>query len=272
VTAFVDIANRALSAIGTRSTIQSLSEVSNEAIQCNLLMDALRKELLRLAPWNCATNWNSLALLSAAPGTPENPSAGSSTWQKGQPPPPWAYEYMYPTDCLRPLWVVPQFTTGFAAGVPITTAVTGGFPSYWNGPPIRFKVAIDQVFNGVPSGNPQAVDTKVVLTNQEFAVMAYLKNVTDPNIMDDQFLQAWVAALAGRIAIPLTGDKGLANMKIKEANDYISLARQGDGNEGLTVNDVTPDWIRIRGTDFAGDWAWSPSMMAFEWGPMMSLF
>jgi hypothetical protein len=264
-----DIANRALSAIGTRTTIASLTEQSNEARQCALLIDPLRDEILRLAPWNCATNFNSLTLVCAAPGTPENPSPGQNVWTKGIPAPPWSYEYLYPSDCLRPLWIVPQFATGFSGGVPITTAVTGGIPSFWNGPPIRFKVSIDQLnTQGLPDVN--GADQRVILTNQEQAILAYVKRITDPDVMDENFQQAWVAGLAGRLAIPLTGDKGLANLKIGEANNYITLARGVDGNEGLTINDVTPDWIRQRSLAYPG-WEFSPNII-FDWGPMLTMY
>lgn len=267
----VDIANRALSAIGTRSTIASLTEVSNEARQCNLLIEPLRQELIRMAPWNMATNYNTLAVICSAPGTPENPSAGSSVWAKGIPPPPWAYEYAYPADCLRPLWIVPQFSTGFSSGVPITTAVTGGAPQFWNGPPVVFKVAIDQIdgTTGLPAVG--GTDTRVILTNQEQAILCYLKDVTNPDVMDPQFVQAWVSALAGRLAIPLTGDKKLANMKIDEANGYIQIARVGDGNEGLTINDVTPDFIRIRGINYVGGSGWGPGGN-YDWGGFLSAY
>jgi hypothetical protein len=268
MTAEVDIANRALSAIGTRSQIASLVEVSSEAQQVNLLLGALRDELLRLAPWNCATNYQNLTLVCAAPGTPENPTAGAATWAKGIPPPPWSYEYAYPSDCLRPLWIVPQFTTGFASGVPITTAITGGAPSFWNGPPVKFKVAIDQLLNGVPDVNGS--DAKIILTNQEQALLCYIKRVTNPDIWDSQFQQALTAALAGRLVMALIGDKTLANMKIQEANGFIIIARQGDGNEGLTVNDITPDWIRTRGITYpVGEY--SPNG-PFDWGPMLTMY
>lgn len=270
MTADVDIANRALSAIGTRSTIASLTENSNEARQCNILLQPIRQELLRLAPWNCATNYNNLAVICAAPGTPENPTAGTTVWEKGIPPPPWAYEYAYPADCLRPLWIVPQFATGFSGGVPITTAVTGGAPQFWNGPPVSFKVAIDQIKNGVP--DVTGADTRVILTNQEQAILCYIKNVTNPDVMDQQFVQAWVAALAGRLAIPLTGDKALANAKITEANGFIQIARAGDGNEGLTVNNVTPDWIRIRGIDFVDGNQWGPYNSGYDYGGFLSAY
>src|SRR5215471_12429325 len=258
MTSEVDVANRALAAIGTRSQIASLAEGSNESIQCSLLQEALRDEILRMAPWNCATNYNNLALVCAAPGTPENPTQGAQTWNKGIPPPPWSYEYIYPSDCLRPLWIVPQFSTGFISGVPITTAVTGGTPQYWQGPPVRFKIAIDQVLNGVPAVG--GADTKVILTNQEQAILCYIKQITNPDIMDSQFVQAWTAALAARLAIPLTGDKGLAQLKIQEANQYITAARASDGNEGLTINDVTPDWIRVRGILYQS-WEYGPNQI-----------
>jgi hypothetical protein len=195
-------------------------------------------------------NFNNLSLICSAPGTPENPTTGLNVWGKGIPAPPWSYEYAYPADCLRPIYVVPQFTTGFTSGVPITTAVTGGAPAFWNGPPVRFKVAIDQIDSNTGKPGPKGADQRVILTNQEQAILAYIKRVANPDVWDDQFQQAIVVLLGARLAIPLTGDKGLAQLKPSEANQFITLARQSDGNEGLTVNDVTPDWIRTRGISY----------------------
>lgn len=264
----IDIANRALGAIGTRTTIASLTENSPEARQCSIFIEPVRDELVRMAPWNFATNYQNLALICATPGTPENPYPTPTLWNKGIPPPPWAYEYVYPSDCLRPLWIVPQFTTGFSAGVPITTAITGGAPQFWNGPPVRFKVAVDQILNGIPAVG--GADQRVILTNQENAILCYLKRVVDPNVMDDLFVQTWVTALAGRLVYALTGDKNLANLKLEEANSAISSARAADGNEGLTMNDVTPDWIRLRGIAMPG-WEFSPNIV-FDWGPTLTMY
>ena len=264
MTSFVDIANRALSALGTRSSIAALNEGSNESISASKWIDTTRRQVLRMAPWNSCRNYNTLTLVAAAPGTPENPSPGSTLWQKGQPPPPWNYEYAYPSDCLRPIFIVPQFNTGFSPGIPITTAVTGGAPAFWNGPPVKFGVGIDQIVNGVPAvGGP---DVKVIWTNQEFAVLGYNKDLTDPNVMDDQLQEGWAMFLASKMAIDLTGDKALANLRIKDANDMIQIARVGDGNEGWVQNDVVPDWVRARGVDFVGDWGWSPNWSNFDWG------
>ena len=269
MTSPTDIANRALSAIGTRSQIANIDEDSNEARSVKLLFDPLRDELLRMAPWSCAFNYTNLSLICSAPGTPENPTTGASTWQKGIPPPPWSYEYAYPSDCLRAVFVVPQFTTGFTSGVPITTAVTGGAPAFWNGPPVRFKVGIDQI-GGTGQPDPHGTDQRVIWTNQEQAILAYIKQVTNPDVWDDQFQQAMVAALASRLVIALTGDKGLAQLKNGEANQFVQYARVGDGNEGLTINDVTPDFIRVRGISYQA-WEFSPNIM-FDWGPMLTMY
>src|SRR3974377_967608 len=109
----VDITNRALQAIGSRTTVLSMGEQSNEAIQSNIIITQLRDSILRLAPWNCGFQTAALQLITAAPGTPENPTSGPSMWAKGIPAPPWNYEYQSPADCLRACWIVPQFQTGF---------------------------------------------------------------------------------------------------------------------------------------------------------------
>src|SRR6202012_4695990 len=47
MTSRVDITNRALQALGTRSSIVSMSEGSNESNQASLCYDATRQELIR---------------------------------------------------------------------------------------------------------------------------------------------------------------------------------------------------------------------------------
>ena len=119
-------------------------------------------------------------------------------------------------------------------------------------------------------------DQRVILTNQEFAILAYVKQITDPNVMDPQFIDAWKAVVASRLVFQLTGDKAQANYGIQIANSIIVEARKGDGNEGLTINDVTPDWIRIRGLGggYNGDanFPYSPSFAGFDWGAGFSLY
>lgn len=115
-----------------------------------------------------------------------------------------------------------------------------------------------------------AFAARTVLTNQEFATLAYCKQVTDPNVMDPDFIEAWANVLGAGVVNALTGDKGLANMVIGVANRKIEEARKVDGNEGLTINDVTPDWIRFRG--IAWTEAYSGPWSGFDWGNLWATF
>ena len=111
----VDIVNRALQVIGTRTTVTAAelaNQTSNEAIQANLILTQYRDQLLRMAPWDCALNYANLTYITSVPGTPENTSPVTTLWQKGQPAPPYAYEYQYPVDCLRACFIIPANQTG----------------------------------------------------------------------------------------------------------------------------------------------------------------
>lgn len=350
------LVNLALQSFGNRTTItaaQLLAGSNNEAKQANLTFENTRDSLLRLAPWDCAMKTANLTYITSVPGTPENTSPATNLWQPGQPRPPWAYEYQYPVDCLKACWIIPATQTGYAGGVPITTAVTGGAPTTWLGGPIGFKVGIDnfwtvstvaiitpgsgyvandivtlntvastvpsngapgqiriltvnggggvltaEVVNQITGANPEVTgsyydrglivgsqatttgsgtgvvfglggtlrgDQRVILTNQEFATLCYVRQVTDPNVWDPMFQDAFVNALGGDMCLALSGDKALANMCYAKANATITEARKADGNEGLTVNDVTPDWIRGRGVCWT-DGLVSGPYSSFDWG------
>lgn len=110
---------------------------------------------------------------------------------------------------------------------------------------------------------------RIILCNQEQAILKYNTQVTDPNVMDQLFQDAWVHVLGSRLALQLTGDKALANLLLSMTNNMIMEARKADGNEGITVNDVTPDFIRVRGNYGGPNWEYSPNQ-SFDWGGLYS--
>lgn len=365
MTTEVDIVNRALQTFGSRTNVASLSEQSNEAINANLILHALRDQLIRLAPWNCVTRTNNLTYITSLPSTPENPGPGPALWVPGTPTPPWSYEYQYPVDCLRARWIIPQYTAQ-AGGVQIFPpgTVTGAAQVGWTGPALKFHVATDQFvgvtaaavtaggsghavgdiitlsqpsFTIVQGGQPftmpvgapaqllvtgvsggvitsvsvvnqvqgestaiggsyfsqagalgtqgsttgsgtgatfaltfsAAAAQRVILTNQESALLCYNTQITDPNVMDPMFQEAWVNIVGARLCFQLSGDKALANQCIAVTNAMIMEARKADGNEDITVNDVTPDFLRVRGNWGGPNWAYS-SNMSFDWGSTYS--
>jgi hypothetical protein len=356
MTTNTDICNRSLQVIGTRTTVtdaELAASSTNEAIQFNLIYANMRDDLLRMAPWDCSLKTANLTYITSQTGTPENTSPATQLWQPGQPSPPFAYEYQYPVDCLRACWMIPANQTGFAGGVPITTAVTGGASAFWQGPPVKYKVQTDEFYpvtsaavtaggtghavgdiitlplgpttsppigapaqllvTGVGGGgvitsvsvvsvlinsstpvggsyfavqaNPIAQSSttgsginatftltqgakstqRVILTNQEFATLVYVKQITAPDVMDTLFQTAWIKLCASAMLLALKGDKAAANALIQEVNDAIQKARSIDGNEGLTQNDVTPDWLRIRGVCYNDGYVSGP-YSGFDWG------
>jgi hypothetical protein len=114
-------------------------------------------------------------------------------------------------------------------------------------------------------------DQRVIMANQESAIMTYLRQVLDWNVMDPMFLDAYMLLLSSRMVMALRGDINLANNQLQKANQLVIEARKADGNEGLTINNVTPDWIRIRGIDYPTDLGWTPNIQ-FDWGDTLTLY
>lgn len=101
-----DIGNMALSRLGTRATIASLTENSAEARALNTWYATIRDDLLRAADWNFNRVYLDLA-------------------ESGTPPVRWYYSYAYPSDALK-IW-------GFDFGL----------PSYMQTIPPLYEVASD---------------------------------------------------------------------------------------------------------------------------------
>lgn len=247
------VANLALAKIGTRSTIASLAEDSNEARAINLIYDNTRDQVLGMAFWNFARKTANLAVLKIAPGAMGSTSPGGNVWSPDWPPPGWLYEYAYPADCIQMRFVSPQFSNNVGVdGIPIFgNAVTTVAP--YSTAAVRFEVATDNI-----SGNQQ----NVILTNQYQAIGVYTLRVTNPDLWGAQFIEALAAAIAGRIAMQLTGDKQLVSAMFTYANSVILQARATDGNEGLTIQSSMPDWIIDR--DIGGYGNYGPWITPFN--------
>lgn len=240
----VSICNRALQAIGTRTQIASLTEQSVEARNCNLILADTRDEILGMAFWNFAKKTAYLSLVKAAPGTPSNPLNPSNfgLWSAAYPPPPWLYEYQYPTDCIQVRSIVQQMQN-YYVGIPLTSNGVGTYP-YFIGPGAMFEVASDTDTNGQ--------DQNVILTNQYQAIGVYTKRVTNPLLFSNLFTEALVQAMAAKLVLAMNGQVAMANTKFAQANAFIKEARTSDGNEGLTIIDPIPDWIACRDDGFGG--------------------
>ena len=259
----VALCNLALQAVGTRSTIASAAEGSVESNNASLVYDRVRQHLLRSAQWNFARATATLSLLKASPGTPENASASSSVWSNAYPPPGWLYSYAYPSDCLAARKVLGNYGFQTALTFPLYPVAASAVVPQWDLPGARFEVGtdLDAIGNSI----------SVILTNAQAAILCYTRDIVQDSVWDPSFSVAFVSALAGKLALALTGDKALAKLLFEEANRIIVQARVADGNEGPTISDHTPDWITAGyGT------RWLPGGLsgagyAAPWGPLFVL-
>jgi hypothetical protein len=234
----IQIANMALQAIGTRSTIASLNENSKEAQQTAMLWDAIRDELLGRAWWNMARKTVQLTLLKAAPGTPEFVGTPSAQWTSAYPAPPWLYSYGYPADCISARYIASMPNTG-QPSIPIFSGSTFIAGTQVNGAPIKFVQASD-----VDGSNNQI---RIILTNEPDALLVYTCRITDTELWDADFVSTFATLLAAYLAEPLTGQRSLRKDLKEEAELKVREAATSDANEGLTIQETTPDWLRIRG-------------------------
>jgi len=236
MTTKLEIANRALLAVGARSQVSSISpsDGSVEGDAISLLWQPTFEQLGRSAAWNCLTKQSTLSLIQAAQGTPENPDGTSYS----APPTPWLYAYSYPSDCLAMRYIVPSLPTSTGGSAPATTINNSAGVWLPTGGQIPFSVTTEYTSNNSPY--------LVVLTNQSQAQAVYVVNESNPAVWDSLFQAAMVASLGAFLVPALSLDMSLMTLQIKTAEGAIKQARASDGNEGVTTMDHTPDWIIAR--------------------------
>lgn len=228
MTTAIDICNRALSKMGARMTITALDSSSPASAACALWYDTIRMQLLRAAPWGFSRKTVMLTSLGLATDSPNIV------------PYPWVDMYEYPADCLKFRYVLPPpsiTTTGS-----ITPPSVGGAVFPWWGMPSRsFRYLVSQYTDATPT------TVKVLLSNVVQAYGVYTSDVTDPALMDEQFIQALVSALAAELVMPLSGNVQMIPTFTQLAQGAIVAARATDGNEAIPSSDVKVDWIETRG-------------------------
>lgn len=261
----VSITNRALADAGSRSTIASMTEGSNESNAASLIYGPVRQQALRAAHWGFAGATAALSLLKSAPGTLETPNfPASGVWSNAYPPPGWAYEYSDLPDRLQARKLIANYSPNVGNVVPLFGGQLQGQQASFEAPGQKFIIATDLDANGN--------QINVILANIDQALLSYTRDITVEALWDPQFQEAVVAALAAKLCFALSGDKQRANDLLKVANDKIIVARAGDGNEALTVMDHTPDWITVaHGARWFGTADWGGGFW-FPYGPLFSTF
>jgi len=230
----ISLANRALLQIGARAQIGSLNEGSTEADAISVLFVPVFEQLARTAPWNCLKQQETLTLLQAAQGTPENVDGDTLPL----PPVPWLYSYAVPSDSLQIRFLVPSWPATSTGGTPLTTASN----TAWTWVPGVGQIPFSVSYGTDDNGNPR----EVILCNQSQAIAVYTINQPNPVIFDSLFEQAFVSSLAAYLVPALSLNLQLMDRAVKQAEAAISLARVRDGNEGTIYQNRNASWMDAR--------------------------
>jgi len=215
----VDITNRALQLIGTRTTVTTMGESSNEAIQANLVYNAVRDWCFGVSNWNFARKVVSLTVGKQFTGA-------AGTWSSTVPQPPWKYEYKLPADFIRAIY--------------LTNSAHATTQAY-DGDPQRFSFGNDTI---------TAVVQQVILTNESPAILIYTAQITDPTLWPWYFERFMVGTLAWTLSMTLSGDKELVAYLDNVAMRMFTIAEQKNREEGLSFGDKTPEWIQAIGVPY----------------------
>jgi hypothetical protein len=261
MTTQLEIAKMVLNEVGTRSTITALNDGSPEANILNSYYAPVRDHALSAARWNFAKRTDTLALWKALPGTPEQTTGVIGTgWNRAYPAPPWLYSYLRPEDCLYARCIIAQ--PSISSFTPPLFPIAGNNVSFPQALRVPFEIGND-LYNlaGVFEFNRQ-----ILLTNASSALLEYTFKHIDETQWEASFVMVMVKALAAFAAIALTSDKQIAQMKLTDANNLILQARANEANEGLTILDHVPDWLRVRGIG-----GYSEYNFYYPYGPLFSV-
>lgn len=193
--AIEDICNLALRRIGYPTPIGFVFEGSVAARVAVEIYSQTRDDLLREDDWDFARQAVTLTLLKTAPvgGYVFTP------WTSAYPPPPWTYEYEYPTDCLEMRTVRP---------LPVLL-------SEYDPSPNVFIVAHDATIT--PPG-------PAILTNLRAAQGVYTASVSDTSQWTTGYTNALIDALATRFQEALAPEDNAVKLRLAEQQQGAAMA------------------------------------------------
>lgn len=212
----VDICNIALSNLGSRAQITSISPPDGtvEAGYCARFYPIARKEALDQHTWT----WSKKRVLLASAANPSDT---------------WLYAYALPSDCLSPLRVIQQ-------------SIARDIFSYPFGP--FYTVDDFNVFTERGSANFQ-VEGDVLLTNEPDAVLLYTRDITDTTKFSASFTTYLADLLSAYLAGPIVkGENGAKTSATwrKVAAQVMKEAAVQDANGSSERAEHTPDHMRAR--------------------------
>lgn len=211
-TSDTEICNLALSRVGNKRQISSLTEGTTEADLVNLHYARSRNALLRAHPWNFAIRRATLAQSSTTPNHE------------------FDYYHVLPVDCLKVI------RTNWEADGTFGTAIYG-FPGLVGGYETPIPYRIESV----------AGVGRVLACNEATAKIEYIAEITDTALFDDLFTDLLAQRIAAEICPALTTNATMIKGLWEVYQSKLAEARTTDAMEG-TPRAVVDDggWLGAR--------------------------
>ena len=209
-TTIVDIYNRALSNLGTRSAVTGVGDGRKESIALNKVYEDTRDDLLKMHDWAFARR-TALLVAQAVAVAPTN----------------WANVYARPADCLNVLYVL----------------VPGTPPDRYDGMPIiQFETSAD-----LDTTLPTPLEVDVIYCDESPCSIRYTYQVTNTARFTSGFKNALCWALAANVAEALGLGTTKAQAAGKAFTSAFNTATAINANERTSrQNDQLPPWLTAR--------------------------
>lgn len=90
------------------------------------------------------------------------------------------------------------------------------------------------------------IEGRLLLTNEPFVNITYIKRVTDINELSALFIETMVFYLASQLCLPLTNDKGINNDMQTKFQMALQKARLRDAQEDTAKTMRESSWVSVR--------------------------
>lgn len=218
MTTQVDVCNLALSYIGNKAKVTSLSppDGSNEVTQCNRFYSSSVEAVLKMHNWSFAMQKAQLTYVDT-----DEAYTGESD------DPAWNYRYIIPSDYMHAVAILPDGAKNdyYVIGVK---------------QPVDYAIKLD------------SDDVQRIYTNEPDAWLRYVSSLsaTDPSQWDPLFKLAVSWHLASMLAGALIkGEQGAneADRCLRRMSQYLAEARSRDSSERQVTPTQGVSWIQARG-------------------------
>lgn len=147
------------------------------------------------------------------------------------------YEYVRDELLRRHPW---SFAVNRATLAQLSDPPAYGYDHAYQLPTSPYCLRVLELHEEREDGCDYLVEGRTLITDADTARIRYIGRVTDPTYFDASFVEALATRLAAEIAVPVTGESGIAKTMLELSELKLQEAIGNDGLEGHADEDDTP--------------------------------